>query len=247
MNNLIVASLYKNKLALWKRALSDVTGKISIIDKFDALMAEAVRIKPQIILLDFDLPGLNGADGVAGLKRLSAETRIIILSGAIPEDVEWELFKVGVRGCCRNDITPELLKQIVAAVHQGELWMRRTLTRRLLVELSNTTSKNKAYRHFLSLLDKLTQREYDIATRVGNGESNKQIASSCGITERTVKAHLTEIYLKLGVTDRLNLALILSADGRCLPRGIYQVNDISAECRAQNIIRINKQACGARV
>jgi DNA-binding NarL/FixJ family response regulator len=50
--------------------------------------------------------------------------------------------------------------------------------------------------------------------RVGNGESNKQIAMACNITERTVKAHLTEIFLKLGVTDRLNLALSLSADNR---------------------------------
>ena len=66
----------------------------------------------------------------------------------------------------------------------------------------------------LGLLNKLTHREYDIAVRVGNGENNKQIAKSCGITERTVKAHLTEVFQKLGVTDRLNLALVLSADDR---------------------------------
>lgn len=64
------------------------------------------------------------------------------------------------------------------------------------------------------MLSKLTQREYDIAVRVGCGETNKQIAQSCDITERTVKAHLTEIFLKMGLTDRLNLALVLAADNR---------------------------------
>jgi DNA-binding NarL/FixJ family response regulator len=59
-----------------------------------------------------------------------------------------------------------------------------------------------------------TQREFDIATRVGNGESNKQIAQACDITERTVKAHLTSIYFKLSVSDRLNLALVMSSDNR---------------------------------
>jgi two-component system NarL family response regulator len=99
-------------------------------------------------------------------------------------------------------------------VQQGELWIRRTLTCRLIDELGKTSAKNKAYRTSLGMLNKLTQREYDIAVRVGNGESNKQIANACAITERTVKAHLTEVFLKLGVTDRLNLALVLSADER---------------------------------
>jgi two-component system NarL family response regulator len=128
--------------------------------------------------------------------------------------MEWELLKAGVRGCCRSDSDPKFLKQVIEAVQQGELWIRRTLTCRLIDELGKTTARNKAYRTSLGLLNKLTQREYDIAIRVGNGESNKQIAKACAITERTVKAHLTEVFLKLGVTDRLNLALVLSADER---------------------------------
>lgn len=219
MNNLILASSCQDRLASWKQGLNGFVSTTSIIDRLDTLRDDVVRIKPQVLLLDFDLLGLNGSNGAAGLKRLSTETKIIILSGVISEDMEWELFKAGVRGCCRNDVKPEFLQQIVVAVQQGELWMRRTLTCRLIDELGKKTSKNKAYRPFLCLLDKLTQREYDIAVRIGNGESNKQIAQSCAITERTVKAHLTEIYLKLGVTDRLNLALILSADGRGLRRG----------------------------
>jgi DNA-binding NarL/FixJ family response regulator len=157
---------------------------------------------------------LNSLNGAAKLNRLCTETKVIILSCVISEDLEWELLKAGVRGCCRNDINPKLLKHVVMAVQQGELWIRRTLTCRLIDELGKTTSKNKAYRASIGLLNHLTQREYDTAVRVGNGDSNRQIAQSCAISERTVKAHLTEVYLKLGVTDRLNLALALSADNR---------------------------------
>lgn len=219
MNNLILASSDEDRLASWKRGLSDFASTTFIIDRLivdrlDTLKDEVARIKPQVLLLDFDLLGLEGSNSVASLRRLCVEAKTIILSGVISEDLEWELLKAGIRGCCPNDAKPEFLKQVVVAVQDGELWIRRTLTCRLIDELGKTTSKNKAYRATLGLLNKLTQREYDIAVRVGNGESNKQIAQACEITERTVKAHLTEIFLKLGVADRLNLALVLAADNR---------------------------------
>jgi DNA-binding NarL/FixJ family response regulator len=232
-NNLILASSCQDRLAFWRQEVSRFVNIISELDKFDALKNDVARIKPQALLLDFDLPGLNGANDVASLKGLSAETKIIILSGTISEDTEWELFKAGARGCCRYDIKSELLQQVFAAVQQGELWMRRTLTCRLIDEFAKATSKNKAYRPFLGQLDKLTQREYDIAVRVGKGENNKQIAQSCGITERTVKAHLTEVYLKLGITDRLNLALIISSDARRQRRCEFQVTGSNLEAHAR--------------
>lgn len=214
VSHLILASSCQKTSELWRQGLIDQTSTISIIDRLDKLHDAIQQTNPQILLLDFDFIGLDGLNGTANLKRLCSEIKIIILSDTISEDIEWELFKVGVRGCCQKNIKPEFLQQIVSAVHRGELWMRRTLTSRLLHELGKTRSKNKIHRPQLALLNKLTQREYDIAVRVGNGESNKQIAESCHITERTVKSHLTEIFNKLGIADRLNLALILSTDAR---------------------------------
>ena len=145
------------------------------------------------------------------MRRICSETKAIIVGDAISEEMEWELLKAGVKGCSRKDVDPVFLKHVVEAVQNGELWIRRTVACRLINELGKSTAKNKVYQASLCLLNKLTQREYDIALHVGNGNNNKQIAKACGITERTVKAHLTEVYLKLGITDRLNLALILSA------------------------------------
>ena len=110
----------------------------------------------------------------------------------------------------QGDIEPEQLKNVVEAVQQGELWIRRALSWHLLNELVVITQeKNKIKQAVSDLLANLTRREYEIATLVGNGESNKQIARRLDITERTVKAHLTEVFRKLEVADRLKLALIV--------------------------------------
>jgi DNA-binding NarL/FixJ family response regulator len=215
--NIVLASSCQDRLDSWRNGLEGITCIISEFDRLDILGDEIVRIKPQVLLLDIDLLGLNCSNSATSLRRLCADTKTIVMNDGLSEDMEWELLKAGVRGCCRKDEKPEGLMQVVMAVHDGQMWMRRTLTCRLLDELGKTTSKNKAYRATLGLLNKLTQREYDIAVRAANGESNKQIAKSCAITERTVKAHLTEIYLKLGVTDRLHLALVISADNRISP------------------------------
>lgn len=129
------------------------------------------------------------------------------------------MFKAGVRGCCRNDTEPESLKAIMMAVQQGELWMRRTLIYRLLDQLEGQPhKKNNIDRALLSRLEHLTHREYEIAMRVGKGDSNKRIAQSLTITERTVKAHLTQAFRKMGIMDRLKLALILSGEERQVRR-----------------------------
>ena len=212
-NNLLIASLCQVKLASWKQGLNDFISTASITNKLDMLREDILRTKPHAVLLDYELIGLEDSNDIISLRRLCEETNIIIV-GNISEDLEWEFLKAGIRGCCQSDTEPTLLKQVVMAVQGGELWIRRSLTSRLVKELNKTTFKNKTYQHNLSMLNRLTQREYDIAVRVGNGESNKLIALACKITERTVKAHLTEIFIKLAVTDRLNLALFLVANNR---------------------------------
>lgn len=212
---LVLASSCRSRLASWEHGLCGLARTFLVADEFDALKNTFSQSRPQLLLLDHELHGLDGANGTACLKRLFPDARIIISGNSLSDDAEWELFKIGVRGCCRSDIDPQFLKGIVVAVQQGELWIRRTLTYRLLDELKSVaTGKHRVYRAELELLDSLTQREYEIAVRAGNGENNKQISQGLDITERTVKAHLTEIFRKLGIADRLKLVLILSADQR---------------------------------
>lgn len=219
MNELILASTSSSLLASWKQGLGgfSITTLIkdkSLANKLESIREEILKINPQILLLDIEMLGLNGSFSLATLRRICTETKVIILTGDITEQMEWELVKSGMRGCCKRNADARLLRQVVEEVRVGGLWIRRALTSKLIDELGKASLKIKTYRATLGLLNKLTQREYDIAIRVGNGECNKGIAQACGITERTVKAHLTEIFQKLGVSDRLNLALVLAADNR---------------------------------
>lgn len=217
MDTLILASPFQDRLARWEQGLSGLANISRAVSEFDSLKECFARVKPQVLLLDHDLPGLDGMNGTASLMRWSPEAKIIVLGEALSDDTEWRLFKAGVRGCCRNDIEPQFLERVVAAVQQGELWIRRTLTYRLLDELK-VASERQPDRAFLDLLGSLTQREYEIAEHVGNGDANRQIAESLAITERTVKAHLSEIFRKLGIADRLKLGLILAGDERRQPQ-----------------------------
>jgi two-component system NarL family response regulator len=206
---ILLASSSQDDLYRWERGVSTLA-PIFFSTNVDSLRDELVRIKPKILLLDYDLPKLDGLSGIAALMKLNPDTKVVILSGPITDEIEWGLFRTGVRGCCQRNMEPEQLKNVITAVQRGELWIRRTLSWHLLNELVVITQeKNKLKQAIGDMLANLTRREYEIATLVGNGETNKQIARRLAITERTVKAHLTEVFRKLDVADRLKLALIV--------------------------------------
>lgn len=171
--------------------------------------------KPAVLLLDFDLPGLGGVSGITALQKLSPTTRILVATRAFDADEELSLLRVGVMGCFRKDIDLDLLNRVVTVVREGGLWITRSLIPGLIEEIrarhgdrmkEDPVRKN----HHLQLL---TRREQEVATLVSSGASNKQIARTLNISDRTVKAHLTTTFQKLGITDRLHLALYMSGNG----------------------------------
>lgn len=206
---ILLTSPSPDRLCSWKQGLEGFVAAMAVSD-LAALREELVRIKPDVLLLDLDLPDLEGTKGIARLMKLHPATRIIVLSSETSDDKELALFRIGVRGCCRSDIDPQLLKSLVVAIQQGELWIRRTITPRLLDELgARIRDDSESRRTAIARLADLTRREREIAELIGNGECNKQIARRLTITERTVKAHLSEIFRKLGIADRLKLALLV--------------------------------------
>jgi len=208
---LLLASAIPEMLSHWEAAF-DGTASTVAVRQFESLRQAAARLQPRILLLDLELPGLEGSRGVAALRRASPATRIIVFSAVAADELEIALFKLGVRGCARRDIDLQLVKRIVLAVEQGEMWIRRAITPRLLDEMSPRYRRDA---HPASTvtddLALLTDREREIVRLIGSGESNKEIARELCITERTVKAHLTGIFRKLGVADRVRLALRVAA------------------------------------
>jgi DNA-binding NarL/FixJ family response regulator len=205
---ILIASASQPSLTTWKQGLPALSSVLAVTE-MDSLSEAMVRIRPHILLIDLDLPELGGTEGIARLWRRHSATRIIVFSAALSDDAELALFLSGVRGCCQRDIDSQLLKRVVVAVQEGELWIRRTLTHRLLDELVARAGPQCSAAFDLRRAN-LTEREQEISVHVGSGESNKQIARRLDITERTVKAHLTEIFRKLGITDRLRLALLVT-------------------------------------
>jgi two-component system NarL family response regulator len=204
---ILIASAAPDVLGSWEQALEGVAAVLAV-RQFDSLKQGVARLAPRVLLLDLELTGLDGARGVAAIRRASPATKIIVFSQVDSDEFEIALFKLGVRGYARRDIEPQLLKRIVAAIEQGELWIRRVISSRLLDDLGARFREDAHASTAISGdLALLTEREREIVRLIGSGESNKQIARELCITERTVKAHLTGIFRKLGVADRVRLAL----------------------------------------
>jgi DNA-binding NarL/FixJ family response regulator len=207
---ILIACSSDELLARWEQALQGIAA-VRTVREMDSLGLGLERTGPQVLLLDIDSPGFSDSDTVFRLRTWNPTIRIVVLSGPISDDMELALFKAGARGCCRRDIDPQLLKRVVLAVQIGELWIRRSLTPRLLDELgASLQSAIQSRRAAVGRLAYLTRREQEIATLIASGGTNKQIAQQLAISERTVKAHLTEIFRKLGIADRLKLALLVA-------------------------------------
>jgi DNA-binding NarL/FixJ family response regulator len=165
--------------------------------------------RPDVMLLDLSLGDLSGPAGITGLLSFSPATHLIALSHQPNDEEGIAALRAGARGYCNAYIDPRLLAKAVTTVQNGEAWVGRRLTDRL-VALVGQNAPLQVDTDSSVDLDLLTAREQQIALQIGMGSSNKLIAQRLGITERTVKAHLGSVFAKLGVHDRLQLALLVT-------------------------------------
>lgn len=151
----------------------------------------------------------TGAD-FTEISRISALTRglkVVVLADDPDEALVLNCLEQGAFGCCNTHAAAEVLRQVALVVSNGGLWIGQPLLRQLLGSTSRLL-ENKAARpprNDWGLL--LSEREVQVARLVASGASNKEIAHKLAVTERTVKAHLTAIFEKLGLRDRLQLSL----------------------------------------
>ncbi|MDD2686812.1 MAG: response regulator transcription factor [Gallionella sp.] len=141
-------------------------------------------------------------------RRVNVNTKLIALSDTPNDDEGLACLSAGASAYINTHATPEALRQVAEVVGQGGLWIGASLMQRLLrssvaLVATQPTTKNK--------LHVLTGREREVAEAVARGDSNKEIAKQLNITERTVKAHTASLFEKLGVRDRLQLALAVNA------------------------------------
>lgn len=139
------------------------------------------------------------------VRRVAGSAPVVVLSN-VPEDEQGlAALAAGASGYCSALTLPAVLRQVAGVVEHGGVWVGPQLMQRLMRGLASRSGTAPA-----SALDSLSQRERQVAEAVARGATNKEIARVMAITERTVKAHLSAAYEKLGVRDRMQLALIVN-------------------------------------
>src|ERR1700690_700547 len=174
----------------------------------------AAEIKPDILLLDLAMPHHTGLDAIRDLSAQTgsaAAVRIILLTAAVEKKQIVEALQLGARGVVLKDSATQLLLKAIHAVMGGEYWVGRDCVSNLVQYLRNlmqTTNEETKQKKF-----GLTPRELEIVSAVVAGYANKEIAEYFKISEDTVKHHLSNIFDKLGVSTRLELALFAVNQG----------------------------------
>jgi two-component system nitrate/nitrite response regulator NarL len=181
------------------------------VSESSCLERTIATLSPDVLLLDLDLLGVGGIGDGPIIRALSRGTRVVLLSGSPNEREGIRVLKAGARGYCNKSVEPQLLRKIVDRIHDGEIWAERKLIPRLLEEYAaHPEDRPEGFSRPDGRLSLLTPREREVALLIGAGASNKEIASRLHVVEGTVKARLTAIFRKLGISDRLQLGLFLA-------------------------------------
>ena len=164
----------------------------------------ARSLHPDILLLDLAMPNVAGMEALREMTSGGLNTRTIVLTGLIDNRQILEALQLGARAVVLKDAVVEHLSECIHAVMQGQYWLEGRPVQNLVQVLRDLTVKTtppprKTFG--------LTARELEVVTLITEGCTNKDIARQFGISEETVKRHLTNIFNKLGVGNRLELAL----------------------------------------
>lgn len=192
--------------ARWRQAAAIGAGQVQETDRWSSSIPLAGH-RPELVLLHLPLTERQRLEPVRALRQAFPQSPLLVLADHPSENEGISLLKLGVMGYCNSHIAPELLNKAVLAVRNGEVWAGRKLIQRLIANLGSETATAPPTDRLLS---SLTEREREIAHQVARGQSNKAIGEQLDITERTVKSHLSSIFHKIGIQDRLQLALLLN-------------------------------------
>ena len=191
------------------RRAASAEHELELVPSVAALKERIVGREPTAVLLDSELLEKPIERQVGEIVNAATAARVIVLTPVFIEDEEIALLKAGAKGCCRRGIDPDSLQQVLTVTANGGVWVTRSLLPRLVSELRKYVDAHRkpAESPANDALAELTQREREIVRLIVEGASNKEVASSLNISERTVKGHLSNVFQKLGVADRLKLVL----------------------------------------
>ncbi|PLR78510.1 DNA-binding response regulator [Bacillus sp. V3-13] len=161
----------------------------------------AVSLQPDIVLMDLVMPEMDGIEATRLIQSQFPDIKIMMLTSFSDQDHVIPALEAGASGYQLKDIEPDELVNSIRNMMHGANQLHPKVTSHLIANLSNKSNKD---RH---LIDDLTKRELEVLQEIAKGKSNKEIAASLFITEKTVKTHVSNLLAKLDLADRTQAAL----------------------------------------
>jgi len=190
-----------------KRLLAKEKGFQIVAEANDAreILSQLPKANPDVLLLDLNMRRESGLDVMRGLNGAAHDLRVLLLTSSISSAEMLEALHMGVSGIVMKRAASHLLFKGIRAVMAGQYWIDRDSVACLVQALNNAPSRESAARS--SNAFGLTEREVQILSAIVDGYTNKDMAKKLSISEQTVKHHLTRIFGKARVSNRLELAL----------------------------------------
>jgi NarL family two-component system response regulator LiaR len=172
--------------------------------------AEAVelvaRTEPDVVLLDLVMPRLDGIEAIKQIRARCPATRILVLTSFADDRTVLPAVRAGAAGYLLKDVQPPELVAAIRTVHSGEALLAPAVATMLVEQLAAEDGANGAAGE-RAAGPQLTPRELEVLAQLARGRANKAIALELGVSERTVKTHVSNILAKLGFTDRTQAAV----------------------------------------
>lgn len=184
------------QLILSTEADMDVVGEATNGETAVRLTAE---LQPDVVLMDLRMPGIGGLEAIEQILAQWPQMAIVILTTYNEDDLMVHGLQAGAHAFLLKDTGREALFHTIRAAARGETLLQPEIMTRMMAHME-TTAKRTSPKHNAQTV--LTGREREVLTAVARGDRSKEIAHQLGVTERTIKAHLTNIYNKLGVDSR---------------------------------------------
>ena len=193
-------TLYREGVRAMLGAATDVevVGEASTGDE---VIAQAERLQPDIILMDIKMPGSNGVEATRRILSVSPHIGVLVVTMFDDDDSVFSAMRAGARGYLLKDADRDELLRAISAVHRGEAIFSPAIARRM-VQYFATRPGGPA-----RVFPELTEREREILTLMAQGQNNEEIASRLVLSLKTVRNHVSNIFTKLEVSDRVQAVI----------------------------------------
>lgn len=160
----------------------------------DALATD--QMEPELILVDLVMPEMNGITLIQKLKEQHADIKILVLTSYVDEEHVMSAIQAGADGYEMKDVEPEALMTSIETVLQGDKVIHKDAQQVMDTVITKP-----------HMLNKLSKRETEVLKEMAKGKTNKEIAETLFVSEKTIKTHVSHIFSKLEVTDRTQAAI----------------------------------------